>query len=154
MKHREKRASVANTARHELIHIGVNLALAFFLFAKYGSVPASALAFAVGMFVDGDHMFDYILYLWTHKKKFSITEFLDGSYFGRWQRFIGLLHSWEMVAVIFYYFLQTQNYYLLAISSAAAAHYLVDNLTNGVNAKAYFLLYRLLYGFKKNAISK
>lgn len=149
-----KPPSVSKTMKHETFHLGISLILATILSLTFQDIPLGIFTFLAGMLLDGDHMLDYLLYLLTYKKPFSLKEFLSGSYFPIWQKFITPLHAWELVAASVVGYMLTHNPYLLGFGATLTGHYVVDYLTNDVNKKAYFILFRLSNGFNKAAIKK
>lgn len=144
--------SVSKTMKHELVHFAASVLLAGLIFFVFDNVLLSFFTFAVCMFLDGDHLFDYFLYLFIFKKTFNFTEFLSGSYFAEWKTFIVPLHSWEMFALLAFLYFTTGAPVFIAVSLALAVHYMVDYFTNDVNKKAYFIFFRAQHGFKKSAI--
>ena len=144
--------SVAKTMRHELVHLIASIVLAGVLGSYFRNYLVGLWTFALCMFLDGDHLFDYFSYLLKFKKEFSLKEFLSGSYFAEWKKFVVPLHSWEMVLGFALLFLVFKNPFLIATSLALGVHYFVDYFTNDVNKKAYFMLYRAKHNFKKAAI--
>jgi len=105
------------------------------------------------MFLDADHLFDYFLYLIKYKQKFSLKEFISGSYLLKWQKFITPLHSWEIAIISGLVFTIVSNPIFISIFLALSSHYLVDYFTNDVNKKAYFIIFRAKNKFIKSAIS-
>lgn len=146
--------SVAKTMRHELVHFVAAIVLAYLFYFYFENLYLGLWTFAVCMFLDADHLFDYSLYLLKHRQSFNLKEFLSGSYFAKSKKFIVPLHSWELaliLAVLYFIF----NYPIFISSSVAlVVHYFVDYFTNDVNKKAYFIFYRFKYGFYKPAIAK
>ncbi len=126
---------------------------AFFLF-YYRDFMYGLCGFAFGMFLDADHLVDYLLYLTKFHRPFQLKEFLSGTYFADWQKFVTPLHSWEIVlgSLIMY----TGFGYKISLVTAAAlaGHYVVDYLTNDVNPYAYFLAFRARFMFKKAMIKR
>lgn len=149
-----KPPSVTKTMKHELYHLAVSLILGFMLARVFDDIWLGLFTLLAGMLLDADHMLDYLLYLLKYRKPFSLKEFLAGSYFPIWKKFITPLHSWELaVAAFIGYFIFAQPY-LLGLSLALIGHYIIDYITNDVNKKAYFLLFRLSNSFNKAAIKK
>jgi len=146
--------SVNKTLRHELIHLVVAgfSGLVIYFYSK--NLVLGASTFTLSMFLDGDHLVDYSLYLKKFKKSFSFSEFLSGSYFKEWGKFITPFHSWEVAIFGLILFLTSNSHIGFAIFLALTGHYLTDFITNDVNKKAYFLLYRAKNGFKKIAIKR
>jgi hypothetical protein len=146
--------SVAKTMRHELVHLVASVVLAFVLGIYFGNYLVGLWAFSLCMFLDGDHLFDYGLYILKTNKNFDLKEFLSGSYFADWKKFITPLHSWEMVIVFAVIYFFSAEPFFIATSLALAIHYFVDYFTNDVNKKAYFLFYRARHKFAKASIRK
>lgn len=148
--------SVAKTMRHEMVHFGAALILSFIIHFYFQNLLLTFWTFALCMLLDGDHLFDYGLYTLKYKKRFSLKEFLSGSYFAEWKKFIMPLHSWELAFVFFIlsFVINFQIPFFLASSLAFTVHYTVDYFTNDVNKKAYFILYRAKYKFVKRVIAK
>lgn len=152
--------SVSKTLKHELVHFAVSIGVAIFVEATYSNMTLSLFTFALAMFLDADHLFDYMLYLFKNYagisgfSKFSIKEFLSGAYFQKWQKFITPLHAWEVVIIsLILYFLWLPYPIFMSIALALTSHYLVDYFTNDVNKKAYFIIYRAKNRFVKKAIA-
>ena len=139
---------------HEVFHFMTSLLIALAISLIFTDLLLGLFTFLAGMLLDGDHMLDYMLYLATHKQPFSLKEFLSGTYFPIWKKFITPLHSWELVILCTLLYVITLNPYLLGFAAALAAHYIVDYVTNDVNKKAYFFLFRLAHGFLKAAIKR
>ena len=146
--------SVSKTIRHEIIHLIAALVLTIFITAYYQNGLLGFWTFGLSMFLDGDHLFDYLLYLVKYNKDFSFKEFLSGAYFKEWKKFITPLHSWELVAILAVLYFIFGNPFFIASSLALGIHYFVDYFTNNVNKKAYFILYRASRWFQKTAIRK
>lgn len=146
--------SISKTLQHELIHLIAAVVLAFGIYIYFSQAFLALWTFAVCMFLDGDHLLDYGLYILKAKKNFSFKEFLSGTYFADWKKFITPLHSWEMVIIFAIIYIFSNMPVFIATSLALAIHYLVDYFTNDVNKKAYFLFYRASHKFAKASIRK
>ncbi len=153
--------SVSKTLKHELVHLIVSIGVAIFIHVTYGDILVSIFTFALAMFLDADHLFDYCLHLYKNEGgisglfKFSAKEFLSGAYFQKWQKFITPLHAWEIaIGSLLLYFFWLPYPIFMSIALALSSHYLVDYATNDVNKKAYFIMYRAKNGFVKKAISR
>lgn len=151
--------SVSKTLKHEIIHFVVSIGVALFVQIAYSEIFISVFSFALAMFLDADHLFDYMLHLFKSHggflgfRKFSANEFLSGSYFQKWQKFITPLHAWEIaITSILLYFFWLPYPIFMSIALALSSHYLVDYFTNDVNKKAYFITYRAKNKFVKKAI--
>jgi len=144
--------SVSKTLFHEGIHFIVTVILSIVIYFISKNILFVLVTFCLGMFLDSDHLVDYFMYLIKFKRKFSTKEFISGSYFSEWKKFITPLHSWEIVLLNVLLYQITNNVIFVAITLALTEHYLIDYLTNDVNKKAYFFLFRLNNKFVKSAI--
>ena len=139
---------------HEILHIIIYsiICLPFFLYKKYRNY-INVGNFFVGLvatfFIDLDHFVDYFLYAGF---RFNLHEFVGGNYFGEANRILVLLHSWELVGLIFLcYLLNHKNsryLWLLFVGIGMSVHIVFDNIWYGFNWESYFSLYRVLHGFK------
>ena len=147
--------SVSKTLKHETIHFVASLTIAFLIQFLYSNILLSLFTFSLAMFLDADHLFDYFLYLRKYNQKFSLKEFISGSYFLKWQKFITPLHAWEIVIIVLLvHFLWIPYPIFISIALALTSHYFVDYFTNSVNKMAYFLTFRYKNKFEKKAIAK
>ena len=128
--------------RNEIIHLLVSVFFALIFFPVLGLFQGLAVSLLFGFFVDLDHLFDYGFYLKRKESKFSISQFIAGSYFTKCP-FLTPLHSWELCLIIFIIYLSTPNPYILLACLALTTHLFIDQLTNNIVPLHWFLIYRL-----------
>ncbi|MBP8960923.1 hypothetical protein KBG31_01705 [Patescibacteria group bacterium] len=137
----------------EIIHF-ITTSIVFAVSSYLFGIPIGSLSFLGAFFIDGDHMFDYILYTLKTKEKFSIKTFFKADFFKYVDRLFLPLHSWELTfGLIAIYFLN-YNPIFLVLGFSMFVHLVVDQLTNDVKCFAYFLTYRAAKGFSKMAVCK
>ena len=130
--------------QHVIISIGISALVGLGL----KSWIAAAACFAAGVFIDLDHVFDYILNCVKNGFKPSIRHFFHSFEYEAFDYLVLLLHSWEFVpiwlALVWYL-----NWppVLLGLLIGLASHLLLDQLFNKQAPGGYFLLYRIRYGF-------
>src|SRR3990167_871603 len=141
-----------NTLKNESYHLGAGLITATIFFMITSSVVYSVVALVWSLFIDTDHLPDYIYYLIKNKIKFSLKEFLSGTYIRKLGKFTAPLHSWELWLVILIAGFTNELPILIIISTTTLIHLTVDSFTNCVNARFYFLTYRLINKFDTKTI--
>lgn len=146
--------SVGKTLCHELFHLVAAGLLATVAWFSSGQITIAAITFATCFFLDLDHVVDYGAYLIKFRQSFSVRQFLSGSYFSQWQKFVTPLHSWELVVMLIVIGSSMQTALPFYIAAALAVHYLIDYLTNPVNIWAYWFIYRASHRWYKPAIAR
>lgn len=136
-------------AQHVVISSGVGLVLAWWI----QSAAAGLACFLSGVFIDIDHYLDFYL----EKKKIpfrykELTDFCNRDNKDR-GRLRLIFHSYEFLVVLWlavsYWHL---NELWLGFAVGLSQHLVCDQLTNPFRPLAYFLAYRLKYGFQKEYI--
>lgn len=126
---------------HELIHFFVALAIAGFIYLKWRNWKLVVWVFAVGIFLDIDHLIDCYL----TNGDFNVFE---NSYFATSQKAYVLLHSWELLIPWWIWIIYSKKYSLgWTISLAFVGHLLIDQFSYSSQPLTYFLTYRILHGF-------
>lgn len=146
--------SVGKTLRHEAWHLLAAVALGVVVWWVSQNTVSGLIAAAVCFFLDADHGVDYLGYLIKFRRRFVLAEFLSGSYFAEWQKFITPLHSWELVIGLVAAGMIGHWTWPVGAAVGLAVHYLIDYLTNPVNGWAYWLSYRAKHGWYKPAIAR
>lgn len=144
---------------HETIHIVLSLICGYFVWRKYKRALTSFLAaFAGGVLIDLDHLYDYFL---VYGFSFDLNTFLIGRHFELNNKIIVPLHAWELVILLFILFFYLKAHkklrkikkaYLLSLILALAlgisSHLAFDNITNHIRLPGYFLIYRIANNFE------
>jgi len=118
---------------HLLVSIGVGVAI----YGLTNSATASAAAAGLGVLIDLDHLFDYLLWASSRSR--------DKLYL--W------LHSYELLLPLFLWWIRPEgNALALGLLLGAATHLLTDQLTNRVGPFTYFVVYRMAKGFRMSCL--
>jgi len=123
------------------------LALIFFYFTK--STLTSLLCFFSGFLIDLDHFIDF----WLYKRKITFSKEFFSEYYKRFGRMYVLFHSFELVLMLWIFFLVFDFEIIgLGIILGMVSHLLMDLWGNPVHTLSYFFTYRFLKGFDLNHI--
>lgn len=126
------------------------------LYAATQSAQVSIAAFLSGIFVDIDHVSDFLIF---SDEKFSIKNVFSWCDDGRWEKIALFFHSYEL-----YFILITLTYYsphniLIGILLGTGLHIILDQIGNcylrknfSLSLWFYFLTYRILVGFHKDKL--
>ena len=83
---------------HELSHLVLSLLVGFVIWKKWHKhIGVFITALLGGVFIDLDHLIDYILAFGT---KFNLIFFLKGYQFLKTDKIYVPLHSWELVIIL------------------------------------------------------
>ncbi len=127
------------------LHMAASAILAILIFGITNSLSSAALCFAMGSFIDIDHIFDY--YLYSRRISLDVSE-ISGFYL-HFKKIIVILHSYELLiplAIIgFTYHAQTL---LLGAVTGFIGHIFMDTLAYEMRPRSYFFLYRVMNGFR------
>lgn len=110
-----------------------------------------SVALLFGWLMDGDHLFDYLIFVSRSSSRFSIKTFLQGRYFKESGRLILPLHSFEIcvsLAVLGVAIDSQNHHWLFTAALAMAAHLVHDHLSHRPNPLGYFLLARYRNQFR------
>jgi len=135
----------------ELIHLFTALIL-FLLFSNFFGISVGLLAFLGAFLIDGDHMFDYFVYILKTKDPFNFKRFFQANYFDETGKIFVLLHSWELVVAFVALYFVSFSAVFLVLGVSILVHLIVDQFTNHVNLLAYFLTWRAINKFDVNAV--
>lgn len=143
---------------HELSHLVLSLLVAFIIWKKgHKHIGVFIAALLGGVLIDLDHLIDYFLAFGT---TFNLTYFLKGYAFLKTDKIYVLLHSWELVIILFLALPAVAllckqakeglfiRILILAFSLSLFFHLIVDVQTNSMKAQSYFLLYRMSNNFE------
>lgn len=133
---------------HELIHVFVSLVISVFVFWSFDCAQDKKWklviwVFAVGVFLDMDHLFDLIT------ASGNLNDIFASSYFLRSNKVFVFLHSWELLVPWWIYIIWSRRYPLgWAVTLAFVGHLLVDQFSYGAYPLTYFLTYRWINNFQ------
>ena len=130
----------------ELIHSILSLLVGWYFWQSIGVAGVIAVL-AAGFLVDSDHLFDYWLYV-KDLKKFSIRQFLSSEHFKKSGKLYIVFHAWEygLGMLMLGYGLKVPT--LTAMGVSYLLHLTVDQATNDVRWKTYFVSYRWKVGWR------
>ena len=110
------------------------------------SVYSAFSCFLAGIFVDLDHIVDYLIH---SNFKFSIKEFFDTCYNYRLKKFYLIMHSYEILILSWVMYFILKNEVLLGINIGYTVHLLSDQFGNFTKLFTYFFTFRLIKKFEK-----
>jgi len=126
-------------------HIALSVVVSAVVWALFRSVAATAACFLTGVFLDLDHLIDYVInYGW----RIRIRHLFRAFEYEAFENIFVFLHSWEFIA-IYLVLLWLINWKPVALGAVIGifAHLLFDNLFNEHSALGYFLSFRILHRF-------
>ncbi len=126
-------------------HLLISLPLSGAVYLLTRSVYSSLACFCMGVFIDLDHIFDYLLY---SNFKFSIRGFFDTCNGYKLKKFYLVLHSYEILILSWALYLVSRNKILLGFNIGYTVHLLVDQFANYSKPLTYFFTFRLLNKFE------
>lgn len=131
---------------HELIHFFVTLLIAIFVFLMWRSWKLVIWVFAIGIFLDTDHLID--CYLAT-----GGINIFNNSYFTISQKAYVIFHSWDLLIPWWIYIIYSKKYPLgWAVTLALLGHLLVDQFSYSAHPLTYSLIYRIFHHFQLNQL--
>ena len=135
------------------IHVCSSAVLGGILYTLTQSIPMAIATFVSGVFIDLDHVFDYLVF---SKEKFSIKGFFSWCYGIRWERVALLFHSYELLlalSIITYFY---PNNILIGVLLGSGLHLILDQIGNRIYGfrfpMFYFLTYRCFVGFHRSQL--
>lgn len=150
------------TYKHIFFHVIMSFILSLISLYFTGSYLVAILTLLAGVFIDADHLVDYLIYLrrLNGKKRFlsrifsnfSISDFLTGIHFRVGKKSYIPLHSYELV--LFLVLLGSVNPIFLWVGLSMALHILFDQFTYPLNKWTYFLLYRRYVNYELSKLHK
>lgn len=126
-------------------HIVVSGVISAFVWAYFKSFGCAFVSFAAGVLIDLDHIIDYYA---SHGFTLNFRDVYYACAEMRLGRLFLVLHSYELLAFLWvsiYALSMTDIWKALAIG--LTQHVVLDQFTNPVRPKAYFLIYRAMRGF-------
>ncbi len=116
----------------------------------FRSATCAAASFAAGVFIDIDHLIDYYV---KYGLTFKLRSIYDTCARLDMKRVYVVFHSYEIVilAWLIIWAAGLPNVWK-AIAIGLTQHLIFDQLTNRAGRFGYFITYRLLKGFDRNAL--
>ena len=137
-------------------HLYTTTLLSGGLFAATRSPQIAVSCFLSGIFIDIDHVFDFLIF---SEEKFSIKNILSWCNELKWKKIVLIFHSYEFfifLSFIMYYF---PHNILLGILLGSGLHLILDQIGNCSFSKYhkpfpwfYFFTFRILSGFRKEKL--
>ncbi len=134
-------------------HVAISASAAAAAYGMTGSGTIGFSLFLGGVFIDLDHVSDYVL---MAREKFSISNFFAWFYEHKWTKIYLPLHSYELIAVLIAAAAWLGNDWLIGLSAGFAIHLISDQIGNRRQPYGtkmvplfYFLSYRFTAGFLK-----
>lgn len=137
---------------HLLIHVLLSLAVGMVVWRIWRKPVASLFgALLGGVFIDLDHLIDYVLVFGPH---FRLDYFLRGYQFLQSGKVYVLFHGWEYVIILLLslFFIRKKSLaaaaFVLSLAVSMLFHLCFDVYVNdGMTVRAYSVLYRLSHNF-------
>ena len=126
-------------------HAAISIVVSAVVWLMFRSLAATAACFLTGVFMDIDHLIDYVInYGWRFKPR----NFFRAFEFECFDNVVVFLHSWEFIAV-YLVLLWMIDWKPVALGALIGVfvHLLLDHLFNDHSQPAYFLSYRLFHRF-------
>jgi len=118
-----------------------------YFYAK--SMAALIIIFISGVFIDLDHIFDYVS---NHRFK-DLRSFFRKLYNVEIKKVYLLLHSFEIMIILWVYIIVfSPHEYWTYLAIGFSTHIVLDRLSNPLNPGGYFLLYRVFHGFDREKL--
>ncbi len=140
-------------SRHIIASLTIGAVLWFFT----KSVYAGLLCFASGVLVDIDHILEYIIHHGRKGLSFKNmyeaceqTERQKGDL--KFKRLYIILHTAEIVLLLWTITIYTKNIYLLAITWGYSLHLILDCAANPLYPFSYFIFWRAINKFDSSKL--
>jgi len=126
-------------------HVAISIVVSALVWAIFRSFTAALACFLTGVFLDIDHLIDYVVNYGWH---FRFKRFFRAFEYEVFENIFIFLHSWEFV-VIYLALLWLIDWKPVAIGAVIGilVHLLLDHFFNDHSRFAYFLSYRLFHRF-------
>jgi len=129
-------------------HLVISGIVASIFYIYFKSAVYSFVCFLSGIIIDVDHILDYYL----HYRTFSagLKHFYNTCIETEIDKLHLILHSYELIFILWILvFMFPKDLLLIAVSVGLTQHMLADQLGNKVDKLAYFFIFRLQKGFRK-----
>jgi len=134
-------------------HIAASAAAGAAVYTITGSEPMAAALFLGGVFVDIDHLYDYLV---LSGERFSLKAFFSWFNDVRWERIYVLFHSYELYTLLVLFAFWLRNDILTGLAAGIGIHFIMDQIAvlkpiNGVRLSRlfYFLSFRCTSNFER-----
>lgn len=135
------------------VHLGISAVAAVSAYNITSSHPLSITLFLSGIFMDLDHLFDYML---LSKEEFSIRNLTLWYSEKRWNNKIYIIfHSYELLMVLLLLTFLLRNNILIGLAIGSSLHLFADEIDNmhqefdkRFSKGYYFFSYRWIVGFE------
>ncbi len=129
-------------------HIAVSTIISGTLYAVYESWELAIASFITGVFIDLDHVIDYIL---QHGLSFNMNDFFTYFYKEQHTKITLVFHAWEILFLLCAAAVLSEfNLMATGVLIGYGHHIVLDGIFN----KAPFLSYSLIWRWKKGFDSK
>ncbi len=103
----------------------------------------------LGIFIDADHIFDYV----REEGKFNLKDLFIKSYKGDFKKLYVIFHSYEFVPIAWIIGALVGNFeFSIVFTIAYLFHMIPDSLANNVRPLGYFFIYRAFVNFDMNRV--
>lgn len=135
-------------SRH--IAVSFSLGLALWFFTK--SFPAAILCFISGIFMDLDHIIEYLIQYglkdFTLRNVYNVSINTPKRHLEqRFKKLYLVFHSWEIAILLIFLAAYTKNIYVFAFAAGYFIHLVMDYLGNELYCPSYFIIYRAMKKF-------
>ncbi len=126
-------------------HVVISTAISGVLYAIFKSWGLAIASFIAGIFIDLDHVIDYVLECGFH---FDRDKFFSFFYGEKYKKITLIFHGWEWLAVLLFIAWKTDwNPWVTGILIGCSQHMAADRAYNISTFMAYSLLWRWKNGF-------
>ena len=119
-------------------HVALSTAIGVTVWKATGNPSAVPAALVTGVLIDGDHVLDWIDWIYQGYRKHMIV----------------LLHAWELVVVLLASLMIWHHPIFVAAVLGYVGHVITDHLLNSTYPWTYFLSYRVYRRFRSEWLHK
>lgn len=131
-------------------HCGLSVIVASGVYAVTHSMTAAVASLIAGIFIDIDHVFDFVR---EYGATLNSKLFFESFYTTRYKKIVLLFHGWEWIILLALVAIYQQYPALLTGITLGMLHHLIaDQMTNTKNKWCYFFIYRLSKNFQTKII--
>ena len=131
-------------------HTAISLTISGILYMIFRSWGLAAANLIAGIFIDLDHLFDY---LYTHGRPFKVKDFFRVCNNSQFNRIFLFLHGWEWVALLgMAAWVTGWNPWITGTFIGIGQHIFFDAFHNSSGFKSYLLFWRWKKDFDFDSI--